>query len=82
MSVLLILVEIACQYILQFKTSVSLVTDKEIMNFTLIVIQSEPLLQNICTLIYDPKYERSMDNLFTIHIVQNCKVLYRLCMEN
>ena len=46
MSFLFIIVEITCQYIPKFK--MSLVTDKEIENFTLAVIQSEQLLQNNC----------------------------------
>ena len=44
----LIIVEITCQYIQQFKMSSTLVIDKEIENFTLTVIQSEPLIQNNC----------------------------------
>ena len=48
MSFLFIIVEITCQHIPKFKMSASLVTDKEIENFTLAVIQSEQLLQNNC----------------------------------
>ena len=44
----LIIVEMTCQYIQQFKMSASLVTEKEIENFTLTVIQSEPLIQKNC----------------------------------